>query len=62
MPVPMAFCAFVGAYFAQATKMAYGEAMFDPTGVFYHLENKILIFIAALGVVAATAVSYTHLT
>ena len=54
MPVPMAFCAFVGAYFAQATKMAYGEAMFDPTGVFYHLENKILIFIAALGVVAAT--------
>ena len=28
--------------------------MFDPTGVFYHLENKILIFIAAIGVIAAT--------
>ncbi len=28
--------------------------MFDPTGVFYHLDNKIMIFIAAVGVVAAT--------
>src|SRR5699024_7182607 len=37
MPFPMAACAFIGAYFSQATKMAYGEAMFDPTGVFYHL-------------------------
>ena len=54
MPLPMAFCAFVGAYFAQASKMAYGEAMFDPTGVFYHLENRLLILIAALGVIAAT--------
>lgn len=54
MPLPMAGCAFIGAYFSQATKMAYGEAMFDPTGVFYHLENKILIFIAAIGVIAAT--------
>lgn len=54
MPLPMAFCAFVGAYFAQATKMAYGKAMFDPTEVFYHLESKIVIFIAAIGVVAAT--------
>ena len=54
MPLPMAACAFIGAYFSQATKMAYGEAMFDPTGVFYHLDNKIMIFIAAVGVVAAT--------
>ena len=54
MPLPMAFCAFIGAYFAQATKLAYGSAMFDPTGVFYHIENKIIVFIAALGVVAAT--------
>lgn len=44
MPLPMAACAFIGAYFSQATKMAYGEAMFDPTGVFYHLDNKIMIF------------------
>ena len=54
MPLPMAACAFIGAYFSQATKMAYGEAMFDPTGVFYYLDNKILIFIAALGTIAAT--------
>ena len=54
MPLPMAACAFIGAYFSQATKMAYGEAMFDPTGVFYHLDNKIMIFIAAIGTIAAT--------
>lgn len=54
MPLPMAICAFIGAYFAQATKLAYGEAMFDPTAVFYHLENKIIVFVAALGVVMAT--------
>lgn len=54
MPLPMAGCAFIGAYFAQASKMAYGEAMFDPTGVFYHIENKIIVFIAAIGVIAAT--------
>ena len=54
MPLPMAFCAFVGAYYAQATKLAFGEAMFDPTGVLYALDNKIIVCIAALGTVAAT--------
>ena len=54
MPLPMAFCAFVGAYYAQATKLAFGEAMFDPTGVLYALDNKIIVFIAALGTIAAT--------
>ena len=54
MPIPMAFCAFVGAYFAQATKLADGVASFDPTTVFYHLDNKIAIFISAVGVVMAT--------
>lgn len=54
MPLPMAFCAFVGAFFAKATELADGTAMFDPTGVFYYIENKIIVFIAALGVVAAT--------
>ena len=54
MPLPMAFCAFVGAYYAQATKLAFGEAMFDPTGVLYHIDNKIVIFIAAIGTIAAT--------
>ena len=54
MPLPMSACAFIGAYFSKATNMSYGEAMFDPTGVFYHLESKVLIFIAAIGVIAAT--------
>ncbi len=54
MPLPMACCAFIGAYFSQATKLAYGEAMFDPTGVLYYIDNKIVVFIAALGVIAAT--------
>lgn len=54
MPLPMAFCAFVGAFFARATELVDGTAMFDPTAVFYHLNNKLLILIAALGVAAAT--------
>ncbi|MEA4922125.1 MAG: NCS1 family nucleobase:cation symporter-1 [Eubacteriaceae bacterium] len=54
MPVPMFFCAFVGAFFAQATKLSTGTALFDPTGVFYLLENKIIVFIAAVGVIMAT--------
>ncbi len=54
MPIPMAFCAFVGAYYAQASKVAFGEAMFDPTLVLYYIDNKIVVLISALGVVAAT--------
>ncbi len=54
MPIPMFFCAFVGAFFAQATKFAYGQAMFDPTAVFYQIDNKIVILIAAIGVIMAT--------
>lgn len=54
MPIPMAFCAFVGAYFAKATELVDGVAQFDPTSVFYYIDNKILVFIAALGVMMAT--------
>lgn len=54
MPVPMAFCAFVGAYFAQATKISMGEAIFDPTNVFYYIDNGVIVFISAFGVVMAT--------
>ena len=42
----IAFCAFVGAYYAQASKVAFGEAMFDPTVVLYYLDNKIIVLIA----------------
>lgn len=54
MPLPMALCAYIGAFFAMSTKLAMGAAMFDPTGVFYYVDNKILVFVCALGVVAAT--------
>lgn len=54
MPIPMAFCAFVGAFFARATELVDGEAMFDPTGVFYHISNKFVVLLAAVGVIAAT--------
>ncbi|MCQ2546399.1 MAG: cytosine permease [Clostridia bacterium] len=62
MPLPMALCAFVGTYFAQATKLAElkvdedgnAVAIFDPTNVFYYVDNKLVIFIAAFGVVCAT--------
>ena len=54
MPIPMFLCAYIGAYFAMATKLAYGTAMFDPTGVFYYVENKLVVIICAIGVAAAT--------
>lgn len=54
MPLPMFFCAFIGAFFAQATKLAMGTALFDPTAVFYYVDNKFVVFISAIGVVAAT--------
>ncbi len=54
MPIPMAVCAIVGALFAQATLYAYGEASFDPTTVFYYVDNKLAIAICAIGVIVAT--------
>lgn len=54
VPIPMFAMAFIGAYFAQATKLVMGEALFDPTNVFYYVDNKLIIIITALGVVMAT--------
>jgi NCS1 family nucleobase:cation symporter-1 len=54
MPLPMFVLAFVGAYFAQATKLTMGEAMFDPTNVFYHVDNAFAILVCAIGVILAT--------
>lgn len=54
MPIPMFICALVGALFAQATKYTVGEAMFDPTSVFYYVDNKALVAICAIGVIVAT--------
>ena len=54
MPIPMFLCALIGAFFAKASEVAHGQAMFDPTGVFYYVDSKIIVFIASLGVIAAT--------
>ncbi|MBP0978398.1 MAG: cytosine permease [Oscillospiraceae bacterium] len=54
MPIPMAFCAFVGTQFGMSTLLVDGEAKFDPTNVFYYLDNKFMVFIGAVGVVMAT--------
>jgi NCS1 family nucleobase:cation symporter-1 len=54
MPVAMAACAFIGAVFAQSTKLVQGEAIFDPTAVLLQLDNAFVVIIVALGVVVAT--------
>lgn len=56
MPLPMIFCAFVGAFFAQATKLASssGKATFNPTDVFYAIDNIPIKLIAGIGVIIAT--------
>ncbi len=54
MPLPMFAMAFIGAYFAQSTKLTMGEPMFDPTNVFYHVNNPLVVFVCALGVIVAT--------
>jgi len=54
VPIPMFAMAFIGAYFAQATKLVMGEALFDPTNVFYYVDNKLVIIVSAIGVVLAT--------
>lgn len=54
VPIPMFVMAFVGAFFAQSTKLTMGQAMFDPTNVFYYVDNKLVVIICAIGVVIAT--------
>lgn len=54
MPLPMFVMAFVGAYFAQATKLTTGTAMFDPTHVFYDVKNPFVVLLCAVGVIIAT--------
>ncbi|MDO5775040.1 MAG: cytosine permease [Eubacteriales bacterium] len=53
MPIPMGICAVAGALFAQATFYQYGVASYDPTTVFFMVDNKIAIVIVALAVIAA---------
>ena len=54
MPVMMAACAFIGALFAQATKLVMGTALFDPTAVLPLIDNSFIQFLVSLGVILAT--------
>jgi NCS1 family nucleobase:cation symporter-1 len=58
MPLAMAACAFIGAFFAQATKVANltgdGQAVFDPTVALQYLQYPALTFIVSIGVLVAT--------
>ena len=59
MPLAMAVCAFVGAFFAQATSLvgivnADGSAVFDPTVALKYLPYPALTFVVAIGVLVAT--------
>lgn len=60
MPIPMAFCAFVGALYAQSASLV-NEATgtdnynpFDVISVLYNIDSKIVVLITAIGVVIAT--------
>ena len=54
MPLTMAATAFIGAFFAQATKLALGTAIFDPTAVLPLIGNPIVAFVTGFGVIIAT--------
>lgn len=54
MPVMMAACAFIGALFAQATKLVMGTALFDPTAVLPLINNSFIQFLVSVGVILAT--------
>ncbi|WP_027398202.1 NCS1 family nucleobase:cation symporter-1 [Anaerovorax odorimutans] len=54
MPIMMAACAFIGAFFAQSTKLALGTAIFNPTEVLPLINNSFIAFIVSVGVIIAT--------
>jgi len=54
MPTAMFGCAFIGAYFAQATFLARGEAQFDPTQVLFELGHPAITIITSLSVMVIT--------
>jgi len=54
MPTAMFACAFIGAYFAQATLLVDGVAEFNPIDVLGRLDSPIIAIIAALSVMVIT--------
>ncbi|MDO4833820.1 MAG: cytosine permease [Bacillota bacterium] len=65
MPIPMAFCAFVGAAYAQSA-IVYNESQglnegdigwynpYDVISVLYNLPSKLVVLVTAVGVIMAT--------
>jgi NCS1 family nucleobase:cation symporter-1 len=56
----MAFCAIVGAFFAQATFLVYGTAMFNPVDALGKINDgsvgmRALVIVVGIGVIFATA-------
>lgn len=54
LPLTMTVCAFVGAVFAQATKLVLGTAVFDPMTILPLINNSLIQFLISLGVILAT--------
>ena len=54
MPVMMGACAFIGAVFAQSTKLVMDNAMFNPMDVLPLIDNAFIKFIVSIGVILAT--------
>jgi NCS1 family nucleobase:cation symporter-1 len=54
MPTAMFACAFIGAYFAQATALVFDEAIFNPIDVLFMLGTPAITLIAALCVMFIT--------
>jgi NCS1 family nucleobase:cation symporter-1 len=55
----MAFCAIVGAFFAQATFLVYGEAKFNPVDALGYINDgsvgmRALVVVVGIGVIFAT--------
>jgi NCS1 family nucleobase:cation symporter-1 len=55
----MAFCAIVGAFFAQSTFLVYGTAEFNPVNALGHINDgsigmRVLVLIVGIGVIFAT--------
>lgn len=54
MPTSVMALVIIGAMFAKVTEVAYGQAEFDPTVVLLHLNNKVVVVLASLGVIIGT--------
>lgn len=54
MPTSVMALAIIGAFFAEVTKRVYDEAIFDPTMILLHIDNKGVIIIVGIATIIAT--------